>query len=280
MLQRICVGVDGSDSARRAVTVGIAIAEATDATIDVVHVTADDGDAEAPEAEAVLDALAAVLEDASVPVERHAPDGDPAGTLVRFAEDSEADLLVLGRRGLGGVADRLLGSTVHSVLRQSDHPVLTVPDGDDGFELTDLLVPTDGSDAAERAAPIAASLAAQHDSHVHTCYAVDLTVEAGVFSAGGATDTDLERYEAEGQEHLDRLAEDLHEREPDLSLSATVVTDSPHVALTEYVDANDVDLVVIASKGDTRLDQIVGGVTDRLFEALDVPVLVVSDGSG
>jgi nucleotide-binding universal stress UspA family protein len=56
--------------------------------------------------------------------------GDIAGTILRVAADVDADLVVLGTRGLSGVKSLLLGSTSHAVLHHADRPVLVVPSGE------------------------------------------------------------------------------------------------------------------------------------------------------
>lgn len=56
--------------------------------------------------------------------------GDIAGTILRMAADVDADLVVLGTRGLGGVKSLMLGSTSHAVLHHADRPVLVVPSGE------------------------------------------------------------------------------------------------------------------------------------------------------
>lgn len=46
--------------------------------------------------------------------------------IIDFAKEHEADLIVLGRRGLGSVEDYLLGSVSHKVTGVSELPVLVV----------------------------------------------------------------------------------------------------------------------------------------------------------
>ena len=53
--------------------------------------------------------------------------GDPAGVIVDIARARGADLIVLGRRGLGTLAGLLLGSVSHKVIQVADRPCLTVP---------------------------------------------------------------------------------------------------------------------------------------------------------
>lgn len=53
--------------------------------------------------------------------------GRPADEILKAARRPRASLIVMGTRGMGGVARLLLGSTAEGVLSQSRVPVLAVP---------------------------------------------------------------------------------------------------------------------------------------------------------
>ena len=55
-----------------------------------------------------------------------AEDGDPADRILAVAEREKADLIVMGRRGLGDLKGLLLGSVTHKVSQLSNCPCLTV----------------------------------------------------------------------------------------------------------------------------------------------------------
>ena len=52
--------------------------------------------------------------------------GHPVDQIVHQAEETDADLIVIGSHGRGGLADVTLGSTSRRVLRRSAKPVLVV----------------------------------------------------------------------------------------------------------------------------------------------------------
>jgi len=54
-------------------------------------------------------------------------DGDTANTILGVAAEVDADVIVVGTRGLSGVKAMLLGSVSHTVLQHADRAVLVVP---------------------------------------------------------------------------------------------------------------------------------------------------------
>lgn len=59
-------------------------------------------------------------------------DGRPADVIKDVAEREAADLVVVGRRGRGGVAEFLLGSVSHELTHHCRRPVVLVPHPQDG----------------------------------------------------------------------------------------------------------------------------------------------------
>jgi nucleotide-binding universal stress UspA family protein len=133
LLQRIVVGTDGSETAGNAVREAIDLAKATGATLYVVSAfapapTLDEAgeSAEIPgdiqhefgpreEVNHVLDAAAGEAEKAGVTAETHPREGDPADALLDVAEEQNADVIVVGNKGMTGAKRFLLGSVPNKV---------------------------------------------------------------------------------------------------------------------------------------------------------------------
>ena len=67
------------------------------------------------------------LNAASVPHRVEVLEGQPAKVILKTAAAEDADLVVVGRRGLGNVAERLLGSTSYQLAHHLDRPLVIVP---------------------------------------------------------------------------------------------------------------------------------------------------------
>ncbi len=64
--------------------------------------------------------------DPSVRVAHRLLRGDPASEIVKLADGTAADLIVLGTHGRGGLARLLMGSVAEAVMRKARCPVVTV----------------------------------------------------------------------------------------------------------------------------------------------------------
>ena len=137
-LKRILVPTDFSPASRAALRYGIALARAFDAKLSLLNVPEHPG--EAAEAEypigiyetmknAANERLGGLL--TKEEAREFRPDyamriGNPANEIVRFADEREIDLIVMGTHGREGVARVLIGSVAETVVRRANCPVLTV----------------------------------------------------------------------------------------------------------------------------------------------------------
>jgi nucleotide-binding universal stress UspA family protein len=139
-----------------------------------------------------------------------------------------------------------------------------------------VLIPTDGSEAAEIAAEFGITLAAAFDATVHAIHVVDVW-EASYVAGNETTIVDLtERQEAAGEDALRSIAG--HASDAGLSSEMHLVEAKPYDGIREYVDEAGIDLIAMATHGHTGIDRVViGSVTERVVRTSDVPVLTVRE---
>ena len=141
---KILVASDGSEEATLAARTAADIAANTESEVHVVHVRGMpvyiDPGSEVPrvapgaaeetvrrEAQGVLDTQAEQLEAASGKVtQTHIRLGRPVEEIIILADDIDAELVVMGSRGLGRVRRLLLGSVSDGVVRHAHCPVMVV----------------------------------------------------------------------------------------------------------------------------------------------------------
>jgi nucleotide-binding universal stress UspA family protein len=66
------------------------------------------------------------LRDGAVRYRTIMEDGRPASVIAQVADSVNADVIVIGRRGRGGVAELVLGSVSHELVLSSKRPILVI----------------------------------------------------------------------------------------------------------------------------------------------------------
>jgi nucleotide-binding universal stress UspA family protein len=144
MFSSIVVGTDGSDTAAQAVRQAVDMARALGATLELVSAYAPVSEQrlraerrDAPtdvqwatsprvEVEASLADAAEEASAAGVETHTHARQGDPADVIVELAEERNADLIVVGNKGMTGAKRFLLGSVPNKISHHAPCSVLIV----------------------------------------------------------------------------------------------------------------------------------------------------------
>jgi nucleotide-binding universal stress UspA family protein len=144
MFKSIVVGTDGSDTANQAVRQAVELALAVGASIDLVSAYApvpaqrlSEERRQAPEdlqwaitpredVDATLAGAATIAQQAGVPVEVFPRQGDPADAILDVAEERDADLIIVGNKGMTGAKRFLLGSVPNKVSHHAPCSVLII----------------------------------------------------------------------------------------------------------------------------------------------------------
>jgi nucleotide-binding universal stress UspA family protein len=181
----IIVGVDGSEGSRAALRWAATIAAATGAGLRAVgawqypaSAATPAGPAELPGPETMdertCDDLRSIvreeLRDGADHVTVEAGRGPAAPALLGVATSSNADMLVVGARGLGGFGGLLLGSVSQEIVEHSACPVVVLRDGHDP-STGPIVIGLDGSEGARRALEWALDLAGATGSDIIAVHA-------------------------------------------------------------------------------------------------------------
>jgi nucleotide-binding universal stress UspA family protein len=138
-MKQILIATDGSPSAQEAVEVGLELAKEQGADVTFVHVTEPDeftgGRTGArpithaepiDDSELALKAAAQAAEEAGVSYALERVAGETVEAIGALADETDADVIVVGSRGRNPLTTALLGSVSHGVLRRANRPVLVV----------------------------------------------------------------------------------------------------------------------------------------------------------
>jgi nucleotide-binding universal stress UspA family protein len=145
MFRSIVVGTDGSDTATQAVKSAIEIAKAMDAKLQLVSAyepvssqrlreerVQAPGDVQwsvnpREDVDGTLNDAADMAKEAGVAlVETYARQGEPADAILDVAEETDAELIIVGNKGMTGARRFLLGSVPNKVSHHAPCSVLIV----------------------------------------------------------------------------------------------------------------------------------------------------------
>lgn len=144
MFTRIVVGTDGSETAAEAVRQATELAKLSGATLSIVsayspisgrRVKGEQVDAPADvqyelgpreDVNLVLDAAAAEARKEGIEAQTHPVEADPADAILNVAEETKADLIVVGNKGMTGTRRFLLGSVPNNVSHHAPCSLLIV----------------------------------------------------------------------------------------------------------------------------------------------------------
>jgi nucleotide-binding universal stress UspA family protein len=204
--------------------------------------------------------------------------GPPGPQLVEMAERANAELVVIGTRGLTGFEHLVLGSTAEYVVRRSRCPVLTVHPGDDSpkdpVEL--VIVPTDlGSGAGDAV-----------DAFTKVFEGADRPRVLLAFA--DPTPPYLEPFKHEALEKWgqpDVRKEDIEEKlaptvakfeSAGFEVETEILDGGPVQAITELAKERDVDMILMSTHGRSVLANVlVGRTAQRIVQLAPCLVLTV-----
>lgn len=134
-----------------------------------------------------------------------------------------------------------------------------------------ILIPTDGSTAAERGIEHGVDLANKYEATVDTLYVIDEQLYNT--PALSSTEAVFERLEADGEAAMASVAD--RAVEVGVDVTTHVVRGRPDEEIVAFADEH-ADLIVMGKRGHGGVEPPhIGSVTDRVFRAASVPVLPV-----
>jgi nucleotide-binding universal stress UspA family protein len=201
--------------------------------------------------------------------------GDPAAELLAAARELDAELLVVGSRGLREIGSALLGSVSSEMMREAPCPVIVVPPGS-ALPVAGIRSIVVGIDGGERDAPLlrlAADLAERLRAALHAVHAFQ--TQPGAVGMGGRTPPLAPELHDAAERTLDQAVS-----EAAVPARQSVVERPAAEALELAAQQDSAGLIAVASRGHGTLNSILhGSVTVQLAAEAPVPVIVLPPGA-
>lgn len=285
----IVVGVDGSADSDGAVDWATREALLRDLPVTLMHVVkpvvADwpMGSVPADIAEWQQDGADHIIDAARARVDAAAPAAPPPEVTTEISyfdivptlveRSAQAQMMVLGSRGLGSFGRLLMGSVSTGLIHHAQCPVVVVhrdqepaPD-----RKAPVLLGIDGSPASEAATAFAFDEADRLGVQLVALHAWS---DVGVFPVLGM---DWRKRESQGQEVLAERLAGWQERYPGVAVQRLLVCDQPARWLLQ--ECERAQLAVVGSRGRGGFTgMLLGSVSSAVAQSANIPVVVVPTG--
>jgi nucleotide-binding universal stress UspA family protein len=220
------------------------------------------------------------LHAAGIPTQSEVRYGNPAEEILRLAESSSTDLIVVGSRGMGAVARFLLGSVAERVARHASCPVLVARPLVNDLRL--CLLAFDGSEEGEQVVERFARFPLPDPTMVRI-------VTVMPFLEGLASQPRLhwpveikrlyEEQQEKAQVRLDALEEQF--RRLGRPTSTHLRPGDPASVLLDLVTEDGADLIAVGSSGMGAIERfLLGSVSTKVLQHAPCSVLIVKGRSG
>ncbi len=290
MYRSIVIGYDGTEHARDAATLALALAGFTGARVTFVNAFYDipsalpadplRDDLRERAAREVAEMARGVPRD--IAVAREVVTGrSPARSLYEFAERHGADLIVLGSSGAAAEGQVLAGRVASQVVDSAPCAVAIAPAGlcrRGDLTLREIAVGFDGRPESEGAMATAAALAKAGGARLH----VTAVVEPLEVALGGRITTDAqeaihESLKTEARNALDRAGTLIPEG---VEVNRSLLQGHVGEALAAQAAGGDIDLLVVGSRGFGPIRRVLlGSVSATLMRSAPCPLIVVPRGA-
>lgn len=244
----VLVPLDGTEAGAMAVPVARTLARLIGGMLHVVHAAEPDVDTERlPAAVGIRpEALRGAVVD-------RLPSTEP-GEVIRLAAERDRSLIVLAAPSIGALPDGELEPRVQEFVRDCQVPLVLVPParGDSPWELERILMPHDGTPTTAAAFGPAVDLAQAAGAELIVLHSAEAGAEPprepGSYGGPQYVDQPQHEWPAWAHEFLERLG-CIGCIPPGVRVRLILATGAPGDQIIEYAEEHDVDLIVVAWRG-------------------------------
>jgi len=243
-------------------SIGVGIAK--DLSIEVEKAMREEG-------ERLLERIISLLPRHPGPVKKSLQLGNPAEIIIDTAEKRQANLIVLGARGLGQIQEKMFGSVSHRVMTHAPCSTLIVKES--LRKIQNILIPLGNQEDGEAIVRFFETKPFQESGHVTLMHVVPFSQP--VWPVGAMIP---EEFRKEIIEHGEQFTEDVATKLRSLGHEANgfAVMGAPSMSIADEVKQRKPDLIVMRTHSRSGLSRFfLGSVSHSVVHHTHCSVLLV-----
>ena len=206
--------------------------------------------------------------------------GDPVEEVARFAEETEADLVIAASHGISGWRRLLLGTVVERLARYLTRPLLVIrrarqPKIAGDLKLSRIVVSCDLTEGAATLLDYALKLATSFDAELHLVHAIEAPINASIMDPTAAPYGEVQN--ALQQRISDQLVTLIADRgNTAITIKPVVLPGLPYEEILEYASVHAADLIIVGVRKRQSVEKwLIGSTTEALLRHAVCPVYSV-----
>ena len=285
---RVLLAVDGSEHSNRATEAVRSLASVTSLTVlhvlDLPRLTypmlgpeiAKDlamtvEQAMRAEGKQVLTRTISHLSYHASPVDKRLEEGVPAEMICSVAQEVQADLILMGARGVGRIQELVLGSVSHRVLTHAPCPVLIIKSP--LTEIKKILLPLQAIEDVERVKRLLGNHPFQAKVDI-TVFTV-VPIPRSIFRAGvSASESEIQQALESAETFIDKAVGEL--KSTSYAVTGLVGMGAPAETILEQETETKPDLIMMGIHHPSTVSQVVlGSVSHTVLHRSSCPLLLL-----
>ena len=206
--------------------------------------------------------------------------GDPVDEVVRFTEETNADLVIAASHGISGWRRLLIGTVVERLARDLTRPLLVIrrahrPTNDQRFDLKRIVVCCDLTPGAVILLENAVRLAASFNAELHLVHAVEAPLNAAIMDPTAAPYGEVQ--DALQQRLSDRLKNLIAGcSDATVRIQPVVLPGLPNEEILDYASKKNADLIIVGVRKRQALEKwLIGSTTETFLRHALCPIYSV-----
>jgi nucleotide-binding universal stress UspA family protein len=185
--------------------------------------------------------------------------------IIKYAKEKGVDLIFAGRRGISEIEEILIGSTTSRLIRNSDIPLLIIPNVQGEFEIKKILCPIDFSEYSMMELEYAIFLSRQLEAKLFVAHIAEFfNYKVPMFKMDILIGKINKKIAEIAEKHRYKIENIIHD------------TGEPAKKIIEIAKENKVDIITMATHQRKGIEKFfLGSISEKVLLYSNIPVLIL-----